>query len=196
MPRAAYAYSRVLDFAPQNKEAVDFFRENPSLGTQASAVDKSQTIKSRSLSNIRDHSFENEQGSRVSQSSQPNMFLDPQKRAKLAAFELRAAEAYEENGLFSDAAAAFRRSFDWHPSRAAALGEARAHHLNHNSQESIRLVRGHLRSFPDWIDGRLLLARVLFEMGIRHEAQREWQLVLRQDTTNKEALDSLRYSLF
>lgn len=174
LPKAAYAYGRLLDFEADNEEARKFFAQYPStLLDQPSAV--AQSLK---------------------KSPAPNpeglVVLTPDQRRELAAVELRSAEAYERFHLYTDASDRFRKSYDWHPSQKAALGAARCLHRVHRGLEAVNFLRQQMLQFPEWVDGRMLLARVLFELGHLADAQREWQTVLKFDPEHREALQFLR----
>lgn len=174
IPRAAYAYGRLLDFDPANEEAKNFFAKYPS------AVDeKSQKFSQRLEEN---QTVPLDGGHLVS----------PDQRQKLSAAELELAQIYEQLQLFAHATSRYQQSFEWYPSQVSALGVARANHKQRHSLEAIRFLREQLYHFPNWVEGRVFLGRVLFEMGKNTEAQKEWQIVLQNDPNNTEALNFLR----
>jgi len=179
LAKAAYAYGRLLDFEADNEEARKFFAQYPStLLDQPSAV--SSSLKRGAQA--------------VQQEANPegSVILTPDQRREVAAGELRIAEAYEKFQLFTEAADRFRKSYDWHPSQKAALGSARCLHRVHRGLEAVNFLRQQVMQFPEWVDGRMLLARILFELGHLADAQREWQTVLRFDPEHREALQFLR----
>ncbi len=172
--RAAYAYGRLLDFEPNNEEAKKFFGEHPSaLANQPQSVQKAAEAASPTTVN-------------------PESLLTPDQRRLIANAELELAQNYEKFLLFAEASARFKRSFDWQPSQAAALGASRSLHKSERGLEAIRFLREQVNSFPDWVEGRLLLARIHMEIGQKTEAQAEWQRILRMDPANREALAFLR----
>lgn len=173
--RAAYGYGRVLDYAPENDEAKNFFTQNPSILSEQSEK-RAQQI-----------SDENE---KLKTSELP--ILNPDQRENLAALELEVAKRYENYGLHQEASERFKMSFHWFASQAAALGAARSLHKAQNGLEAVRFLRQQLYIYPNWVEGRLLLGRVLVELGQKLEAQKEWQLVLQMESSNAEALQFLR----
>ncbi len=172
--RAAYAYSRLLDFEPNSEEAKNFFSTHPS------TVDEKAQKLSQTLAAPSPAPTEN------------SHMISPERRQKLSVAEFELAKLYEESQLFALAARCYAQSFDWFPSKASALGTARAYHFQRQSLEAIRYLREKLFHFPTWIEGRIYLGRVLFELGKSAEAQKEWQSVLQQDPHNNEALNFLR----
>jgi len=176
--RAAYSYGRVLDFEPDSKEAKDFFTRNPSaLQNQPQTI--TQSVKSTILQSAK-------------KPSATDPILKPDQNKKLSDLEIKLAESYFNFSLFAQAAAAYKRAFDWDKNKDSALGYARSLKHSQQGQEAIKFLREQLYFFSDWTEGRLLLGRVLFECGQRSDAQREWQLVLEQDPNNKQALNFLR----
>ena len=175
IPIAAYAYGRLLDFEAQNEEARNFFTRHPSsLNEQSTRV----------LNKL-------EEGDATPKKSFAPV-LNPQQRQEVAAMELGLAEKYESLELWSHASERYQQSFEWYPSQLAALGAARALVRSHQGLEAARFLRNQLYYFPNWVEGRLALGRVLAEIGQRADAQREWQAVLQLDPKNKEAFDFLR----
>jgi predicted Zn-dependent protease len=176
--RAAYAYARLLDFEPHNEEAKKFLLEHPGLpeSSQDSAQSSLVESSSKDLSGTESQKFR----------------LVPREREDLAASELQLAEKYDRFRLPAEAATAFKKSFDWHPTQAAALGYAKSLHFSHRSSEASRFLRDRLNQFPKWTEGRMLLARILFDTGVRLEAQSELQQTLKIDPNHKDALDLLK----
>jgi tetratricopeptide (TPR) repeat protein len=177
LPKAAYAYGRLLDFESDNDEARKFFAQYPStLLEQPAAV--AASLK------------------RASAVAEPNpeghVVLTPDQRREVASAELKLAETYEKLMLYTEAAERHRKSYDWHPSQKAALGAARCLHRVHRGLEAVNFLRQQVLQFPEWSEGRMLLARILFELGHLADAQREWQTVLRFDPENREAIGFLR----
>ena len=182
--RAAYAYGRMLDFDSKNEEARKFFAQYPStvadqplsviqhLKSQGAPTTPSQSVAPQGI--VSDHLVSQEQ------------------RRHLAQLEHDLGEAYSSYRLFAEASQRFLKSFEWLPSRNSALGAARALHRQHRGHEAIRFLRQQLFQHPDWTQGRVLLGKILFEIGHRSDAQREWQLVLEHEPQNKEALGFLR----
>jgi hypothetical protein len=102
---------------------------------------------------------------------------------------------YKSFRLPAEASQRYLKSFEWQPTQLAALGVARSLHEQSKGIEAIKFLRAQLFHFPDWIEGRILLGRILHELGQMSDAQKEWQSVLRQDQDNREALDLLRGAL-
>ena len=175
MPRAAYAYGRLLDFDPQNEEARNFFAQHPSSVTHNLKAAQSTPAP---------------QGSGVSEH-----ILTPEQRRLLAQKEFEMGETYSRFKLWAEAGHHYQKSFHWHPSKVAALESARTSHKQSKGLDATRFLRQQLYHYPDWSEGRLLLGRILHDLGHRSEAQREWQLVLERDPKNVEALNFLRGSL-
>lgn len=174
MPRAAYAYGRVLDFEPNNEEALRFFKEFPSVGKNDSKEDSTEgslPIKAR-----------------VSEGS--NLTLKQKQGLSRAEFEL--AKNYFELRILDRASEHFLRSFGWYPNKQSAIEGARALHQFGRSLDAIEFLSSQLSHEPNWLEGRMLLGRIFFEIGKKMEAQREWQLVLSQEPSNVEALNMLR----
>lgn len=172
--RAAYAYGRLLDFEPQNEEARKFFESNPS-----TLLDPKVRAP-------------HEQRPSGNSDDKRSSLLSPGERSELGKAELSLARTYENFHLYAEAAQRFQKSFDWQPSEEAALGCARCLHCNSQGLEAVRFLRKEIFHFHDWIEGRMLLARIHFDIGQNAEAQREWQMVLQVDPENREALNWLR----
>lgn len=176
LKKAAYAYGRLLDFEPDCEEAKQFFTEHPSiLADQPSSVQKAAETPSRHGVAI-----------------DPESLLTPDQRRLLASTELELAQHYEKFLLFAEGAARYKKSFDWQPSQAAALGTARCLHRCQKGLEALRFLREQIHTFADWVDGRLLAAKIHLELGQRTEAQAEWQRILKIAPDNREALNALR----
>ncbi len=168
--RAAYSYNRVLDLDKNNVEARRFFRDYPSL---SEGEQKAPTLENK-------------------KNSASDLSVTPEKRKIIAECELNSAQAYEKENLFSDGAERYRKSFHWKASRESALGYARCLHRSHQSHQAIKFLRERLYQSPDWIEGRVLLGKLFFELDQKTSAQREWQTVLTLDKNNLEALNFLR----
>lgn len=174
IPRAAYAYARLLDFDPSNEEARNFFAKHPSV-----LDEKSQKFSQR-LDEAAPAPLD---GAHL---------VSPDQRQKLSVAELELARSYEDLQLFAHAVSRYQQSFDWYPSQVSALGVARSLHRQRQSLEAIRFLRDQLYHFPTWVEGRTFLGRILFEVGKSADAQKEWQVVLQNDPNNAEALNFLR----
>jgi tetratricopeptide (TPR) repeat protein len=189
MQKASYAYGRVLDFDPTNEEALKFFKEYPSTITQDGVSPRIETpsaphpkITSKILA------------SKILDADEMKVqTLTRDKRALLAEKTLEMGDLYYSNELYARAAQIYKESFDWHQSAAAALGAARSFHLSNQSHHAVHFLKQTLLSQRNWIEGRLLLGKILFEIGQTGEAQREWQLVLKQEPDNREALNFIRH---
>jgi len=175
--KAAYAYGRLLDFDPANEEARKFFSEYPS-----SLRDQSTEIKKIKKPEVAPQGPD----------SLKEQTLSPEQRKTLATRLLEVADLHFQMELYARAARLYRESFDWQPSQTAALGTARCLHKAQKSPEAMQFLMKQLQQFRSWIEGRLLLGRILFETGQVKQAQREWQEALKIDPQNKEALDFLR----
>jgi len=167
--RASYAYNRVMDFEPQNDEAKRYFTEYPS--QKANAF---------------------EERKKPSEAPDPAQKISTKDKSLVAEKELELAKIYEALFQFSHAANAYLRSFQWKKSQSAGESYARSLHKIGRGLESIRFLREQLYEFPEWVKGRLVLGRTLFELGHSSDARREWQAVLAYDPENKEALEFLR----
>ena len=182
LAKAAYSFGRILDFEPGNVEARKFFSQNPSLLSElpASVI---QILKQ----NIQP----NGQREELAHDPMNSKILSDDKSRKLAAAEADLARKYEQEDLFQDAAERYAKSHSWYPSQAAALGAARCLHKIHRSLEAVRFLRAQLFDYPEWTQGRILLGKVLMDLGHRTDAQREWQTVLQQDPKNQSALECI-----
>ena len=165
LPRAAYAYGRWLDFEPDNEEAKKFFRDHPS-----TLINQPQSVQKAA-----------EAAAKPAKVVDPESLLTPDQRRLIGFAELELAQHYEKFLLFAEAAARYKRSFDWQPSQAAVLGAARCLHKSQRGLDAIRFLRDQVNSFPDWVEGRLLLARIHMDLGQKTDAQAEWQRILRMD---------------
>ena len=184
LQKASYAYGRVLDFEPNNEEAQKFFADHPS-----SLRQDSSTLK-RVLKN--DQKILRSKQRELGQDELREQTLSPDSRKELAASCLQLGDLYFQKELFAKAAQSYKESFEWTPSHAAALGTARAFHQSQQSSHAIHFLRRTLEQKSQWIEGRLLLGKILFEIGQSGEAQRNWQGVLRLEPDNKEAIKFLR----
>lgn len=190
IPRAAYAYGRLLDFDPNNDEAIKFFQSYPStLDSQPQSVQNKVGAKKTSSSNQNEFEFRSGGGSQ--ETSLREGLLRPDERKLVAEQEFLLAETYKKVKLFSKAADHFIRSYEWQPTKLAALGAATSLHRAQRGLEAVKFLRDQLFHFPDWIEGRLLLGKILLDIGHRTDAQREWQNVLELDPNNKEAVQFL-----
>lgn len=182
--KAAYAYGRVLDFESNNEEALQFFADNPS------SLHKDAGTMSRVKES--DRRADAAANSRLSVDEMNSQALTPGQRRDLARKCVELADLYFQNALFAQAAKAFEDSFNWEATHTAALGVARSLHRAQQSAKAVQFLKRCLERQPNWIEGRLLLGKTLFEMGQSAEAQRNWQHVLRLEADNKEALNHLR----
>lgn len=188
--RAAYAYGRLLDFDPKNEEARKFFSQFPS-ALQDQPLSVHQHLKTAGFVVGEGKNMAAPTSVRQPSPSSETT-LSPEQRKQLAQLEYELGETYHGYRLFSQASDSYMRSFRWLASRAAALGAARSLHRQHLSNEAMKFLRGQLYQYPDWSGGRLLLGKILFEVGHRTDAQREWQLVLEREPQNNEALQYLK----
>lgn len=179
LKKAAYAYGRLLDFDADNSEARRFFANYPStLQEQPESVRRS----------MKTPGAEDEE-------KKTGVLLTPEQRKLLGQTELDLADMYNRFRLFAEAGEAYQRSHSWQPSQLSALGTARALHAQHRGLEAVKFLRQQLFHFTDWHEGRVLLGRILFDLGHVSEAQKEWQLVLKQNGEHREALDLIRSCL-
>jgi tetratricopeptide (TPR) repeat protein len=183
--KAAYAYGRYLDFDKNFEEAKKFFKEHPSsLDSQPDSVRQTVGLK---------HAESYSAGYGKKAPSQASaQILEPENRRLIAEHEFILAETYKKFLLFAEASVHFLKSHEWHPSKAAALGYAVSMHRSQRGNEGVRFLRDQLFTYSDWTEGRLLLGKILFDIGLRGEAQREWQIVLDFEPNNIEALNYLR----
>jgi tetratricopeptide (TPR) repeat protein len=181
--RAAYAYGRMLDFDSANEEARKFFAQYPS------------TVSDQPLSVIQHLKTQSASGPQQSISPKAvvsDHIVSQDQRKHLAQLEYELADAYSSYRIFGEASQHYLKSFEWLPSRNSALGAARSLHRQHKGHDAIRFLRQQLFQHPNWVQGRLLLGRILFEIGHRSDAQREWQQVLEYEPANVEAMNFLR----
>jgi tetratricopeptide (TPR) repeat protein len=184
--KAAYAYGRYLDFDKNFDEAKKFFKEHPSsLDTQPQNV--RQTVGMR-VSQI----YQNSDKSDRNAVTFGETVLSKEDRRIIAEQELLLAEIYKKYSLHNESSEHFYKSFQWTPSKSAALGFATELNKLSRGNEAIRFLREQLFSYPDWNEGRLLLGKILYDIGLRNDAQKEWQIVLDYDPNSKEALNNLR----
>jgi tetratricopeptide (TPR) repeat protein len=179
--RAAYAYGRLIDFEPNNVEAKDFFSRFPStLDSQPASV--AEKIESPA-------SYDQNPESLMAAAP---MGFSREKKELMSKKEFETAELYFSNKLYALSAERYRASYDWIATQAASMGFARSLSKVNKGAEATQHLRAQLFEYPDWNDGRMLLGRILLELGRKHEAQREWQIVLDRDPSHKEALESLK----
>lgn len=169
LDRAAYAYNRVLDFEPENEEAQRFFSEH--------APSNVKTIDAK----ITEPDLEDNYCS-----------LTPEQKSFLGRAEFEAATAYESVKMYSEAAEHYKKSFFWFSHPQAAYKAAEMYHKSLKSFEAMKLLRETLNANPNWIEGHLLAGNIHFELGQLSSAQNEWQVVLKLDPKNQEALKKLR----
>ena len=170
MDRAAYAYNRVLDFEPDSEEAKAFFADH--------ARKEALPPPTRNLSEF------TEEGNAY--------LLAPDQKTFLGRAEFEAGVAYESVKMFAEAAGHFRKSFDWYAHPQAALKSAEMFYKAKQSFEAMKLLRETVNANPQWLEGRLLMAKIFFDQGQLTSAQNEWQTVLKIDPRNDEALRHLR----
>jgi tetratricopeptide (TPR) repeat protein len=169
--RAAYAYNRVLDFESDNEEAQKFFadyaRDEITHKPVTFSVDKAETEDSFHI-------------------------LNPEQKNFLGRAEFESGVAYEAVKMFSESADHYKKSFYWFAHPQAAYKAAEMMHKAQRSYEAIKLLRETINVNASWIEGRLLLAQVYFDLGQMTSAQNEWQAALKLDPRNQEALKKLR----
>jgi tetratricopeptide (TPR) repeat protein len=170
LERASYAYRRLLDFNPQNQEALKHFEDYPAT---SSVVQKAPTAAAASKGPDKNS-------------------LKHLERKELAEAEAKVGQSYLKFHLFEEAARCFEKSFFWFETESAALDYARALHRCGRGREAQRFLRDQIIRFPKWVDGQLLLGRVCFESGQKQSAQRAWQDALKLDPENENALKFLR----
>lgn len=187
LQKASYAYGRVLDFEPGNEEALKFFKEYPS------ALQK-DPVTSRALANASKERAATEKKT-LAPDELKTQILSPDERKLLSLKCLEMGELYSRFELFARAAQFFKESFEWLRSPTAGLGAARSLHASRQSHHAVHFLRQALSTQHNWVEGRLLLGKILFETGQVGEAQREWQSVLKIEPDNREALNFLRHLL-
>lgn len=175
LERAAYAYNRVLDYIPGDKEARNFFEEYPSTSSRDTAEKSSDSEEINFI------------GSRES--------LSPKERKDLANAEYTLGQKYMGLRLFAMAAERFEQSFHWSPSENAALECGRAYHAAKETHKAVRFLRDQILESQNWVEGRVLLGRILYDLGQLNSAQKEWQQALKIEPENRTALDYLRRCL-
>lgn len=166
--RAAYAYNRVLDFEPDNEEAKKFFSEHAR--NDVKTIDAQVEVP-------------NEQNAHL---------LNPDQKSFLGRAEFEAATAYESVKMYTEAGEHYQKSFYWYSHPQAAYKAAEMLHKGHKSYDAMKLLRETLNVNPNWIEGHLLAGQIYFELGQLSSAQNEWQIVLKLDPKNSEALTKLR----
>jgi tetratricopeptide (TPR) repeat protein len=183
--KAAYAYGRYLDFDKNFEEAKKFFRDHPSsLDSQPESI--RQTVGARV------NQYYNRKDAVQQKAVQDAEGLTFDQRQMIAEQEFILAEIYKKFHLYVEAAEHYLKSHEWLGSKSAALGHAECLHRQSRGNEAVRFLRDQLYSNVDWNEGRLMLGKILFDVGLRNEAQKEWQIVLDYDPNNKEALTFLR----
>jgi tetratricopeptide (TPR) repeat protein len=187
LQKASYAYGRVLDFEPSNEEALKFFKDYPSALHQ-------DTVTTRSIATATKERLAVEKKA-LSPDETKSQTLGPEERRLLASKCLEMGEIYARYELFARAAQFFKDSFEWLRSPAAALGAARSFHSSQQSHHAVHFLKQALSSQQNWVEGRVLLGKILFETGQVGEAQREWQTVLKVEPDNRDALNFLRHLL-
>ncbi len=183
MQRAAYSYGRILDFHPDNEEAKRFFTDYPStLNDAPQSVSKSLSKNPSQNANkeVRD--------------PDESAFLKllPSERKEVADKISKLAFDLLQKNICNKAAELFKISIDLCPSAESVLGQARALQMISRAPQAIHLLKAELRSQPQWAAGRLLLGKILLETGQTQAAQREWQMVVRHDPNNSEAMEFLK----
>jgi len=182
--KAAYAYGRVLDFESSNEEAQKFFTDYPS------TLRQDTTTLQKVIRN--DYKQVTNKQTTLSREELSMQTLTPESRRELAVKCLELADLYFQKELYAKAATTYKESFDWSPNQSSALGAARAYHQSQQSHHAVHFLRQAIEKQSQWIEGRLLLGKILFEIGQSGEAQRTWQAVLKIESDNKEALKFLR----
>jgi tetratricopeptide (TPR) repeat protein len=189
LQKASYAYGRVLDFEPANEEALKFFKEYPS-------VLHKDPVTARSLSSAAASAARPGPTKKIlSRDELKTQTLSPEERRSLARKCLEMGDLYSQHELFARAAQFYKESFEWIRSPSAALGAARSFHGSQQSHHAVHFLKQSLQAQQNWVEGRLLLGKILFETGQVGEAQREWQSVLKIEPDNREALNFLRHLL-
>jgi tetratricopeptide (TPR) repeat protein len=179
MQRAAYSYGRILDFHPDNEEAKRFFTDYPStLNDAPQALSKS--LSKQVNQEVRDPD------------EAAFLKLLPSERKETADKISKLALDLLNKNICNKAAELFKISIDLAPSSESVLGLARALQMISRAPQAIHLLKAELRSQPQWVAARLLLGKILLETGQTQAAQREWQMVVRHDPDNTEAMAFLK----
>lgn len=178
---AGYAYSRLLDFDSQNAEAVKFFEDYPSYTVQELSKQEAYNTAMAEVSPEPRVSLE-----------QKVSALSPDLRRRLSVKFFELAGLFEEAKNLGKASEFYLASYEMQASQIAGLAAARCLHANHQSAEALKFLRIQVENFPSWVEGRMLLGRVNFEVGQRAEAQRHFQMVLKLEPNHKQALQALR----
>ena len=187
LQKASYAYGRVLDFEPGNEEALKFFKEYPS------ALHK-DPVTTRTINTAARERASSEKKV-LAPDEIKTQTLAPDERRELGEKSLELAELYGRSELFARAAQMYKESFEWVRSPAAALGAARSFHASQQSHHAVHFLKSALQGQQNWVEGRVMLGKILFETGQVGEAQREWQTVLKIEPENKEAMNFLKHLL-
>jgi tetratricopeptide (TPR) repeat protein len=176
--RAAYAYGRLLDFHPDNEEAKKFFLDYPSsLQDAPASLTKQLAAKKGPVKDPDENSF---------------LKLLPSERKDLSSKICDLAMELLSKNIANRAAELFKIANDLSPSASAILGLARSLQMISRAPQAVHLLRDELRAQPHWVAGRLLLGRILLETGQTQAAQKEWQLVIRQEPNNPEAIELMK----
>lgn len=187
LQKASYAYGRVLDFEPSNEEALKFFKEYPS------ALHRDAVTTRTINASVRDRAATEKKA--LGPDEIKTQTLSPDERRELATKCLELGELYNRSELFARAAQMYKESYEWVRSPVAALGAARSFHASQQSHHAVHFLKQALQTQQNWVEGRVLLGKVLFETGQVGEAQREWQTVLKIEPDHKETLKFLQHLL-
>jgi tetratricopeptide (TPR) repeat protein len=179
MQRAAYAYGRILDFHPDNEEAKRFFVDYPSTLSEAPAA----LVKSANRTAVKDGRDPDEAAF---------LKLLPSERKETAEKITALARELLGRNIANKAAELFKIANDLSPAPESLLGLAQSLQKISRAAQAIHLLKDELRAQPQWSAGRLLLGRILLETGQTQAAQREWQLVMRHDPENRDAMEFLK----
>ncbi len=178
--RAAYAYGRLLDFQPANAEAKKFFVDYPSSLQDAPASLTKNLAKKEEKPGDKDP----DEAALIK--------LLPSERREMSLKISELAAALLEKKIAHRAADLYRISYELNPGPGSLLGWARALQMISSTSKAVQLLKNELRGQPNWTAGRLLLGRILLESGQVQAAQKEWQVVIRQEPNNPDALDLLK----
>lgn len=166
----SWSYSRLLDFEPQNKEAIQYFKTfNQNKDDPSTASSKAKDIP-----------------------VEPTLVLPKELRSKFALMELKIAKEYEKFKLYNQAYESYVKSFDWVKNEEATLGLCRMLIKLNRGLEALNFMKQRINSHPNWVEGRMQLGKILYSLGYKADAQREWQFILKQDPNNLTALKLLR----
>ena len=119
--------------------------------------------------------------------------LDPTTRGKLANLQAAVADAYAQVGEFREAIEGYRKALDHCPTfhdirqrLGAALREAGL------PDKSLAEFHRVLRARPELLGARVQLGLTYYTLGRTPDARREWNTVLREDPSNRNARMYLR----